>query len=73
MAREDWRPVLEAEIQRWRVLSWQEILSRLAEVQAYQVVFDSKEYNVEVELLENQDDYIHFFVAVDDGSLPASI
>jgi len=42
-------------------------------LQAYQVEFESKQYNVEVELLENTDQYLHVVVAVDDGSLPASI
>jgi hypothetical protein len=37
------------------------------------VELDSKKYQVEVELLENADKYVHVMVAVDDGSLPASI
>jgi hypothetical protein len=45
----------------------------LSDLQAYEVELDSKQYQVEVEILENTDGYIHVMVAVDDGSLPASI
>ena len=34
---------------------------------------DSKKYQVEVELLQDTDTYVHVMVAVDDGLLPASI
>jgi len=40
---------------------------------AYEVEFDSKKYQVEMEILENTEQYLHVMVAVDDGSLPASI
>ena len=49
------------------------LASELKEVQTYEVEFDSKKYQVEVELLENTEQYVHVMVAVDDGSLPASI
>jgi hypothetical protein len=45
------------------------IISRLAEEQTYDVTFESNNYQVEVKLLENTDQYIHVIVAVDDGSL----
>lgn len=50
-----------------------ELLSELHDVQAYEVERDSKKYQVEVEVLENTDGYVHVMVSVDDGSLPASI
>jgi len=37
------------------------------------VEFESKRYQVEVQLLENTENYLHVMVAVDDGGLPASI
>ena len=44
------------------------LLSRLsAEEQTYEVEFKSKNYQVEVKILENTDSYIHVVVAVDDG------
>lgn len=70
--REQWRPVLDAEVARWSQKSYQQLTAELRDVQAYEVVFDSKSYQVEVQLLENTDKYIHVLVGVDDGSIPAS-
>jgi DNA relaxase NicK len=39
----------------------------------YEVEFESRKFQVEVEILENTANYIHVAVSVDDGSLPASI
>jgi len=50
-----------------------ELLSALHNVRGYEVELDSKRYQVEVELLENTDVYIHVMISVDDGSLPAAI
>jgi hypothetical protein len=71
--REEWRKVLDSELQRWSVMSCEQLVSELHDLQAYEVELDSKKYQVEVELLENTDKYVHVMVAVDDGSLPASI
>ena len=54
-------------------MSCEQLVSELHEVQAYEVEFESKPYQIEVELLENTEKYLHVMVAVDDGSLPASI
>ena len=71
--RAEWRKVLDSEVERWSGLSCAQLVSELRDLQAYEVEFDSKNYQVEVELLENTEQYLHFVVAVDDGSLPASI
>ena len=71
--REEWRKVLDSELKRWSALSWEQLASDLREHQAYEVEFESKKYQVEVELLENTEQYLNVLVAVDDGSLPASI
>ena len=71
--REEWRAVLDSEVKRWSAMSCSQLLSELRDLQAYEVEFDSKSYNVEVQLLENTEQYIHVVVGVDDGSLPASI
>jgi hypothetical protein len=71
--REEWRKVLDSEVQRWSAMSCEQLVSELRDQQAYEVELDSKKYQVEVELLENTDKYVHVMVAVDDGSLPASI
>jgi len=60
-------------VRRWSSMSSDELLSKLHDVQAYEVERDSKAYQVEVELLENTDTYVHVMVGVDDGRLPASI
>ena len=71
--REQWRRVLDSELARWSALTSSQLVSELHEAQEYQVEFESKNYNVEVELLENTEQYLHVVVAVDDGCLPASI
>ena len=74
MKRRDlWRKVLEAEVQRWSPLSAEELLAQLQDIQAYEVTLDGKNYQVEVELLADTPEQVQVMVAVDDGSLPASI
>lgn len=70
--REQWRKVLDSEVQRWSAKSCEDLISELRDIQAYDVERDSKTYQVEVQLLENTETYLHIMVAVDDGSLPAS-
>jgi hypothetical protein len=53
-------------------MSCEQLASELHELQAYDLEFESKQYQVEVELLENTEKYLHVVVAVDDGSVPAS-
>ena len=65
--RDQWRPVLEAEMKRWSEMSCAELVSALTDVNAYEVEFQSEKYQVEVQLLENTDEYIHVGVSVDDG------
>jgi hypothetical protein len=71
--RNEWRKVLDAEVARWSAMSCDELIVALSDVQAYEVERDSKTYQVEVELLENTEKYVHVMVGVDDGSLPASM
>jgi hypothetical protein len=71
--QEQWRPVLERELKRWNVKSCEQLLAELVEVRTYETEFESNKYQVEVEILENTEKYVHVTVAVDDGSLPASM
>jgi hypothetical protein len=71
--REQWRKVLDFEVQRLLVMTYEQLVSSLRNQQIYEVECDSKMYQVEIEILENTEQYIHLMVAVDDGSLPASI
>jgi hypothetical protein len=62
------RTVLDVEFKRWSAMSCADLLSRLsAEEQTYEVEFESRNYQVEVKMLENTHSYIHVAVAVDDG------
>jgi len=54
-------------------MSCEALVSTLRDRQTYEVELDLKTYQVEVELLENTEKYLHVMVAVDDGSLPASL
>jgi hypothetical protein len=71
--RAEWQEVLDAETERWSSMSCEHLIAELHDVQAYVVEVDSKQYQVEVQLLENTNAYVHVLVAVDDGSLPWSI
>ena len=71
--QERWRKALDSEVQLWASMSCDQLLAELHDPLAYEIELDSKTYQVEVELLENTDRYVHVMIAVDDGSLPASI
>jgi hypothetical protein len=71
--QEAWRPVLDAEVRRWSAKSFEDLVAQLPGAQVYEVEFEGKKYQVEVEILENTEKYVHVMVAVDDASLPASI
>jgi hypothetical protein len=71
--RERWRRVLEIELERWSAMTPARLASALKEECVYEVALDSKTYQVEVQLLESTEGYFHVMVAVDDGSLPASM
>ena len=58
---------------RWSAKSCEQLVADLADVHAYEVEFEGRQYQVEVELLENTPQHLHVIVAVDDGSLPASL
>jgi len=51
-------------------MSCERLITELHDVRAYVVEVESKKYQVEVELLENTEAYVHVLVGVDDGSLP---
>jgi hypothetical protein len=71
-AREEWRPVLEAQVRRWSQIPWEQVVSLLRETQAYEATLDTKKFRVAVDLLEENDASIQLSVAVDDGALTYS-
>jgi len=70
--REEWIPVLENEVKKWSTMSYAQVMSKLPNSECYELEFESRKYQVEVELLENTERFIHVGISVDDGSLPAS-
>ena len=73
MSRRDaWRKILDAEVARWSEKSYDALRAELRDSQIYEVTSESQSFQVEVELLENNDAYLHVLVAVDDGSVPES-
>jgi hypothetical protein len=71
--REQWQKVLDAEVRRWLAMPYEELISALHNKQVYEVEFESRTYQVEMEILENTPQYVHVLAAVDDGSLPRSL
>ena len=71
--RERWHNVLQTEVARWSSKSCDQLRAELKDSKQYEVEFESVIHQVEVELLENTAAYVHVSVAVDDGTLPASI
>jgi hypothetical protein len=72
--RDEWRPILESEIKTWSAMSPEQILSRLpTRNECHEREFNGKKYQVEVDVLENTEEYVHVSVSVDDGTLPASL
>jgi len=69
MSRKKLRPILDAAVAKWQAKSCDELVLELAEDQGNQIEFESRDYNVEVTLLENAAEHIHFMVPVDDGAL----
>ena len=72
--RDEWNRVLAIELELWNAKPWSQLRADLGDGNvAYEVVVDSKTYQVEVDLLEDTETYLHVSIAVDDGTLPAAI
>jgi len=71
--RQRWQQVLDTEMQRWSAMPYQELIAALNDNEVYEIERDGEKYQVEVSILENTESYLHVSIAVDDGSLPASI
>ena len=71
--RDDWQRVLDAEVKRWSALSCERLIADLNDGAVYEVEVDNGRYQVEVELLKNTGQSVQVMVAVDDGTLPASL
>jgi len=68
-----WQKIADAEVGHWSAMSAEKLVSELHNIRVYEVEVESKRYQVEVQIIENTDDYVHVAVGVDDGSLPVGI
>ena len=71
MKREDLRPYLQHEIDKWSAKSYQSLRLELKEGN-YTQADKGDEYHLEVDLLESRDDYVHVSVAVCSEKVPWS-
>ena len=63
MKREELRPYLEREVERWSAKSYETLREELKGGN-YADCGSGKEYHVEVDLLENREDYVHVSIGV---------
>jgi hypothetical protein len=71
--REQWQKVLDGEVQRWLAMPLSQMQAALRDLQVYEVEFAANRYQVEIEILQNNERRVQVMVAIDDGSLPASL
>src|SRR5260370_11247892 len=57
--RQQWHKVLDFEVQRWLAMPYEQLQFALRHQQAYEIEFESKKYQVEIEILENTEQYVH--------------
>jgi hypothetical protein len=67
--RSECQTALAQEVERWSNMPWEKLLRALQDTHDYQVEVGAIHYQVEVQLLENTEHYIHVSVAIDDGGL----
>jgi hypothetical protein len=66
--RTELRDILDAEMRRWSSMSFEQLKTALEKVQAYEIEIESRRYQIEVQLLEDTDEYVHVLIGVMDGS-----
>jgi hypothetical protein len=71
--REQWQKALDGEVQRWLAIPLSQMETALRDGQVYEVEFEANTYQVEIEILQNNERHVQVMLAVDDGSLPASL
>jgi hypothetical protein len=71
--RSDCQPALTQEVDRWSKMPWKKVVCALQDTHVYQVDFGANHYQVEVQLLENTERYVHVSVAIEDGSFLMSV
>lgn len=64
MKREDLRPYLDREVAKWSAKSYDTLREELRDGSFADATNPEAEYHLEVDLVENRDDYVHVNVAV---------
>jgi hypothetical protein len=64
---------LSREVEHWSKMPCEQLVSELRDIREYQVEVGANRYQVEVQLLENTERYVHVSVAVDDFSFRRSL
>lgn len=72
MKKNELKKVLSQEMERYRNKSYEELMG-LAELITYSLGSGNSFYQVEVQVLEKNDEYVHVSVAVDDGGFLRAI
>jgi hypothetical protein len=63
------RRLLTAEVEYWSGLSYDQLIEELFDVVAYPGESKELAHQFEIQLLEQEPDYVHVCVSVDDGTL----
>ena len=71
--RSECQAALAQEVKRWSNMQWEELVFALQDIHDYQIEVGGNHYQVEVQLLENTERYIHVSVAIDDSRLLGSM
>jgi hypothetical protein len=66
--RDKLREILAAEISRWSAMPYDELILQLQGECVYQVESESTQFHLDVQVLENTDEYVHVMVGIHDGS-----
>ena len=66
--REKLRDILVAEISRWSAMPYDELISQLQSECVYQVESESTQFHLDVQVLENTDEYVHVMVGIHDST-----
>ena len=61
--------VLDREILRWSEMPIRKLIADLNEPRAYEVEDESGRYQMEAQLLENTESYLHLMLSAHDGTL----
>lgn len=69
MRKEKLLQALRSEVNQWSSQTSGQLRSQLEETLSYSSKLDDEAYQVQIEVLEDTDTYVHVLVAVDDGSL----